>query len=594
MVKRSITSGALLAVACLLAAPARGQHGSILKQMQDDVSKIVSEGRKAVVTVEECPHLTVVLTLQNQLATKIAFTLNSALKGRAGVHPDERTNSLIYSGQPAALNYIKRALTKLDKPGALPELELTAKDLRVDFVLPDKVEVKSNPRSGSGFSIGDGFVLTSADVIEGMQNPTVVTDQGVRVRAQIVGTDLELNLGMLKLATAAIEKVGMGSLKLGVSSTGRAGHFGISIGNQTGAENTSALMIVGGIRNDGAYAGNHFYPSLIQIAGSVGAGSSGSPLLNADGQVIGILVGVPADSIAYYEQLPSARQQIKDEKGVPVLKDIPYVGRLFRMPEKEKSVPVLSDLPFVGRFFRYNANWEMGDASKADSANWKAAASRQDSKGFAKFKSAMDGVHNFGKYEFKGFDDALKFSIEPPIVEPLAGKTSNFVRKTPYRQPGSTANASWTFVRPPVTSAGYAIPIDVLRPTIEALRTGRPIVRAWLGVDLQDELIPVEESGIVRMDSSVRIGGVFPDSPALRVGLRRGDILRSLNGLNVKSGAEVRSFLMTAQTRGAIEVEALRDGNAIKVMLPFEGKPADVRGKLITDGPPRDTTKHEK
>ena len=143
--------------------------------------------------------------------------------------------------------------------------------------------------SGTGFSIGEGYILTTADVVEPMENPVIVTDKGTHIKAKIVGVNGELNIGLLKLQA----ETDLPALILGDSQPVQPGHFALSIGNQTGDPNSVALNLVGGRRNKGTAAGNRFYPSLIQIAGTIGAGTSGAPLMNAKGEVIGIVVAIP-------------------------------------------------------------------------------------------------------------------------------------------------------------------------------------------------------------------------------------------------------------------------------------------------------------
>ncbi len=146
-----------------------------------------------------------------------------------------------------------------------------------------------SPQIGSGFCIGDDFIVTTSDVLAGIKNPVVVTDNGTRIKARVVGSNHDLNVGLLRLTA----KTDVGSLKMGDSTSVRAGHFAISIGNQAGQPNSVTLMLVGNIRNQGTYAGNQFYPSLIQIAGTVGAGTSGAPLVNIRGEVIGMMAAIP-------------------------------------------------------------------------------------------------------------------------------------------------------------------------------------------------------------------------------------------------------------------------------------------------------------
>src|SRR5204862_7141087 len=106
----------------------------------------------------------------------------------------------------------------------------------------------------------------------------------------IVGVDADPSIGVRKRARGAA----LPALKRGSSGQVLTGHFGISIGNQNGQMNSVSLNLVAGIRGDGTNAGKRYYPNLIQVAGTVGAGSSGAPLINARGEIIGMLAAVPA------------------------------------------------------------------------------------------------------------------------------------------------------------------------------------------------------------------------------------------------------------------------------------------------------------
>src|SRR5437868_2939441 len=99
-----------------------------------------------------------------------------------------------------------------------------------------------------------------------MHDPVVVADDGTRIKAHIVGMDADLNVGLVKLDG----KADIPALNMGDSAAVKAGHFALFIGNQVGQFNSVALMLVGGIKTEGTSAGNRFYPSLIQIAGTIG------------------------------------------------------------------------------------------------------------------------------------------------------------------------------------------------------------------------------------------------------------------------------------------------------------------------------------
>ena len=79
------------------------------------------------------------------------------------------------------------------------------------------------PKSGSGFSVGDGYIVTTADVVQGMSSPIVTADDGRRIRAILVAIDGERNVGLVRLSSSAR----LPGLTLGDSDRVMPGHFAI-------------------------------------------------------------------------------------------------------------------------------------------------------------------------------------------------------------------------------------------------------------------------------------------------------------------------------------------------------------------------------
>ena len=145
------------------------------------------------------------------------------------------------------------------------------------------------PKSGTGFSIGDGLIVTTADVVQGMNTPVVSTDDGRQARASVVAVDSRLNIALLRLSA----NLNLPALRLGDSANVAPGHFAITIGNQTGQANSVALSTISALKMQGTTSAAHYYPELLQIDGTVSAGTSGAPVLNARGEVIGMLAATP-------------------------------------------------------------------------------------------------------------------------------------------------------------------------------------------------------------------------------------------------------------------------------------------------------------
>jgi S1-C subfamily serine protease len=146
-------------------------------------------------------------------------------------------------------------------------------------------------------------------------------------------------------------------------------------------------------------------------------------------------------------------------------------------------------------------------------------------------------------------------------------------------EPGATAPPSGVpvpdkvvFLRPPVTSAGFAVPIDDIKPVLAGLRQGK-FQHCWLGVDMKEERKPIEKDGAVTWRRSVYVSTVYPGSPASAAGLQVGDVLTSVNGRSVNRINIVRATLLRARPGDAMEVRVERKTGAQTISARLAAKP---------------------
>ncbi|HEY3876155.1 MAG TPA: trypsin-like peptidase domain-containing protein [Candidatus Kapabacteria bacterium] len=143
---------------------------------------------------------------------------------------------------------------------------------------------------GSGFIISaDGYILTNDHVAGNATKIIVTTTDGSQYDAKLVGTDQNSDVSLLK-----IDGKHLPYLKLGNSDDLAVGEWAIAMGNPFGlfTINDKPTVTVGVISNTGVNLGigegGHNYRNMIQTDAAISSGNSGGPLLNANGEVIGM------------------------------------------------------------------------------------------------------------------------------------------------------------------------------------------------------------------------------------------------------------------------------------------------------------------
>lgn len=141
-------------------------------------------------------------------------------------------------------------------------------------------EERTVPRGvGSGFFISDdGYVLTNNHVIEQANDIFVTLTTGKEYKATVVGTDPRTDVALLK-----IDAKDLSPLPIGDSTKLRKGQWVLAIGSPFGLDSTVTAGIISAINRD---TGD--YLPFIQTDVAVNPGNSGGPLINLAGEVVGI------------------------------------------------------------------------------------------------------------------------------------------------------------------------------------------------------------------------------------------------------------------------------------------------------------------
>jgi serine protease Do len=210
----------------------------------------------------------------------------------------------------------------------------------VERLRPGVVNVQASGGSartlGSGFVVdGRGLVVTNAHVVAGAEELKVVLADRRTVTARLVGADAASDVALLRLD----ETRGLLALPLGDSDRLRVGDAVIAIGNPFGLGTTVTAGIVSA---KDRHIGEGAYDDLIQTDAPINPGSSGGPLFDENGAVVGIssamLEGgrgigfaIPINSArAVLEQLRKHGRVVRGWIGVEVQDVTPELAPLFR------------------------------------------------------------------------------------------------------------------------------------------------------------------------------------------------------------------------------------------------------------------------
>ncbi|HKZ18443.1 MAG TPA: DegQ family serine endoprotease [Geobacteraceae bacterium] len=201
---------------------------------------------------------------------------------------------------------------------------------------------------GSGFIISDdGYIITNYHVVEGADEIKVKLSDAREFKAEIKGWDDKLDLALLKVDA----KDHLPVAKMGNSDTVEVGEWVMAIGNPFGLGQTVTVGIVSAKER---VIGSGPYDDFIQTDASINPGNSGGPLLNANGEVIGINTAIVAGgqgigfaipvnmAKAIITQLKEKGKVTRGWLGVVVQSITPDLAKSFGL--KEESGALVSDV----------------------------------------------------------------------------------------------------------------------------------------------------------------------------------------------------------------------------------------------------------
>lgn len=177
---------------------------------------------------------------------------------------------------------------------------------------------------GSGFIIDrSGIILTNSHVVNDADKVTVTLKDGRVFEGKVRGTDPVTDLAVVKINGSDLPVAALGN-----SDQVQVGDWAIAVGNPLGLDNTVTLGIVSTLNRSSAQVG---IPDkrldFIQTDAAINPGNSGGPLLNDQGEVIGINTAIRADAMGIGFAIPINKAKgIKDQLARGEKIAHPYLG----------------------------------------------------------------------------------------------------------------------------------------------------------------------------------------------------------------------------------------------------------------------------
>jgi S1-C subfamily serine protease len=254
--------------------------------------------------------LIVIIVAQTGLFSYVLIDLNRTISGL-----EEKQDALNsdFASLETSLNRLQGDITRPQVSDAsLPSTGLTPVqiyDLSKDSVvlITTKIQTLSGLfmpfTSGSGFVYDrDGHIVTNNHVVEDADAIDVTFSEGTIVPAKVVGTDPYSDLAVLQIdwPSDLLEP-----LPLGPSSKLLVGERVMAIGNPFGLSNSMSGGIVSQLDRDLDAPGNFKIIDVIQVDAAINPGNSGGPLMNMQGEVVGVNTAIIQGGVGVGFAIPS-------------------------------------------------------------------------------------------------------------------------------------------------------------------------------------------------------------------------------------------------------------------------------------------------
>ncbi len=380
---------------------------------------------------------------------------------------------------------------------------------------------------GSGFVIDkEGHILTNYHVIEGAGEIVVILDDNGTEKeytATLVGSDPKTDIALIKINRESGDNKDFPFLRLGSSENLEVGEWVVAIGNPFGLSHTVTVGVVSAL---GRSIGAGPYDEFIQTDASINPGNSGGPLINIEGDVIGINTAIISGTtggnvgIGFAIPIDIAKGILKDLRergtvtrgwlGVMIQKITPDLAKSFGLSQSEGAL--------------------VGDVIPDGPA----------AKGGVK---RGDVIVMFDGQQVKDMEDL------PKIV---AATRPNSVVDVEVIRDGSRMTLS--------------VSIELLEDSQETV-----VAKADpLGLQVQDITEELAQSLKLESVEGVLVSDVTAGNAAAEAGIRRGDVISEMNHSIVKDMRDYQNLMASVQKGSSVLFLVKRGGSTIYIAVKVE------------------------
>lgn len=142
---------------------------------------------------------------------------------------------------------------------------------------------------GSGFVVNarEGLIITNSHVVENASRIVVSLADGRRANAEVLGADPVSDLAVIRVELPDLHEIAFGD-----SDDMRVGDEVFVFGNPFGLDGTASKGIISAVNRRNIRVDGSVYPSMLQTDAAISPGSSGGPLVNLHGEVVGVSTAI--------------------------------------------------------------------------------------------------------------------------------------------------------------------------------------------------------------------------------------------------------------------------------------------------------------